>query len=69
MTLHRLRLDRAGWQAHRSTDVEITGLADCLADFGLPAKTPLDASRLGRPTCPSGRGTLAKRRLTSGVPR
>ena len=34
VTLHRLRLDRAGWQAHRSTDVEITGLADCLADFG-----------------------------------
>jgi RimJ/RimL family protein N-acetyltransferase len=36
VTRHRLRLDRAGWQAHRSTEVEITGLAGCLPDFGLP---------------------------------
>lgn len=36
-TLHRLRLDRASWQAHRSTEVEITGLAECLPDFGLTA--------------------------------
>jgi RimJ/RimL family protein N-acetyltransferase len=36
-TQHRLRLDRAGWQAHRTTEVEITGLAECLADFGLTA--------------------------------
>ena len=35
-TQHRLRLDRAGWQARRSTEVEITGLAECLPDFGLP---------------------------------
>lgn len=35
-TQHRLRLDRAGWQAHRSVDVEITGLAECRPDFGLP---------------------------------
>jgi RimJ/RimL family protein N-acetyltransferase len=35
-TQHRMRLDRAGWQAHRSVEVEITGLAPCLADFGLP---------------------------------
>ena len=33
----RLRLDRAAWRAHRSVDVEITGLAECLPDFGLPA--------------------------------
>lgn len=37
VTRHRLRLDRAGWRAHRKTDVEITGLAECLADFGLTA--------------------------------
>jgi RimJ/RimL family protein N-acetyltransferase len=35
-TQQRLRLDRAAWQAHRSIDVEITGLAECLPDFGLP---------------------------------
>ncbi len=35
-TQHRLRLDRAGWQAHRPVDVEITGLAECRPDFGLP---------------------------------
>lgn len=37
VTLQRLRLDRAAWQAHRPAEVEITGLADCLPDFGLPA--------------------------------
>jgi RimJ/RimL family protein N-acetyltransferase len=36
-TQHRLRLDRASWQAHRTIDVEITSLAECLADFGLTA--------------------------------
>jgi RimJ/RimL family protein N-acetyltransferase len=36
-TQHRLRLDRASWQAYRSVDVEITGLAECRPDFGLPA--------------------------------
>ena len=35
-TQHRLRLDRASWQAHRSVNVETTGLTDCLPDFGLP---------------------------------
>jgi RimJ/RimL family protein N-acetyltransferase len=34
-TQQRLRLDRAGWRAHRTTEVEITGLAECLPDFGL----------------------------------
>jgi hypothetical protein len=34
-TQQRLRLDRAGWRAHRATEVEITGLAECLPDFGL----------------------------------
>jgi RimJ/RimL family protein N-acetyltransferase len=32
----RLRLDRAGWQAHRRIEVAIIGLAECLPDFGLP---------------------------------
>jgi hypothetical protein len=30
-----LRLDRAGWQAHRQVPVEIAGLAPCLPSFGL----------------------------------
>jgi RimJ/RimL family protein N-acetyltransferase len=34
-TQQRLRLDRAGWRAHRTIEVEITGLADCLPEFGL----------------------------------
>jgi RimJ/RimL family protein N-acetyltransferase len=34
-TQQRLRLDRAGWRAHRTTEVQITGLAECLPDFGL----------------------------------
>lgn len=32
---HRLRLDRAAWQAHRIVPVEIEGLPHCLPDFGL----------------------------------
>lgn len=36
-TQQRLRLDRAGWRAHRTTEVQITGLAECLPDFGLTA--------------------------------
>ncbi len=32
---HRLRLNRASWQAHRQIEVKISGLAGCLADFGL----------------------------------
>jgi RimJ/RimL family protein N-acetyltransferase len=36
-TQHRLRLDREAWRAHRTTEVEITGLAECLPDFGLTA--------------------------------
>jgi RimJ/RimL family protein N-acetyltransferase len=35
-TIQLLRLDRAGWQAHRQVPVEITGLAPCLPSFGLP---------------------------------
>ena len=35
-TIQMLRLDRAGWQAHRQAPVEITGLAPCLPSFGLP---------------------------------
>ena len=34
--LQLLRLDRAGWAAHRRVPVEITGLAPCLPRFGLP---------------------------------
>ena len=34
--IQMLRLDRAGWQAHRQVPVEITGLAPCLPSFGLP---------------------------------
>ena len=26
---------REAWRAHRTTEVEITGLAECLPDFGL----------------------------------
>jgi RimJ/RimL family protein N-acetyltransferase len=33
--LHRLRLDRAGWQAHQRVEVEISGLDACLPSFGL----------------------------------
>ncbi len=36
-TRHRLRLDRASWESYRNIEVEITGLADCLPDFGLPS--------------------------------
>jgi RimJ/RimL family protein N-acetyltransferase len=33
--LHRYRLDRAAWEAHRTVPVDIEGLDGCLADFGL----------------------------------
>ena len=33
--LHRLRLDRAGWQAHQHVEVEISGLDGCLPSFGV----------------------------------
>jgi RimJ/RimL family protein N-acetyltransferase len=33
--IQMLRLDRAGWQAHRQVPVEIAGLAPCLPSFGL----------------------------------
>jgi len=36
VTLQRLRLTRADWQAHRSTEVHITGLEACLPMFGIP---------------------------------
>jgi len=34
-TLQRLRLTRADWEAHRSTEVRIAGLEPCLPMFGL----------------------------------
>ncbi|ARF72682.1 GNAT family N-acetyltransferase [Kitasatospora albolonga] len=34
-TMQRLRLDRAGWEKHRSTDVTVAGLDACRADFGV----------------------------------
>ncbi|MYR94089.1 MULTISPECIES: GNAT family N-acetyltransferase [unclassified Streptomyces] len=33
-TFQRLRLDRAGWEKHRSVDVTVEGLDACRADFG-----------------------------------
>lgn len=44
----RLRLDRAGWQAHRTVDVQIVGLAPCLPLFDLPPDRPGSDSG-GRP--------------------
>ncbi|MFE2501821.1 GNAT family N-acetyltransferase [Streptomyces rubiginosohelvolus] len=35
VTLRRLRLDRAGWEAHRSVDVSVEGLDACRAQFGV----------------------------------
>ncbi|MFJ3433473.1 GNAT family protein [Streptomyces cyaneofuscatus] len=35
VTLRRLRLDRAGWEKHRSVDVTVEGLDACRADFGV----------------------------------
>ncbi|WP_097945842.1 hypothetical protein [Streptomyces sp. ms115] len=35
VTLRRLRLDRAGWEAHRSVDVSVAGLDACRAQFGV----------------------------------
>ena len=34
VTLRRLRLDRGGWQAHRTVEVTIEGLAECRDMFG-----------------------------------
>ncbi|MFF2697795.1 GNAT family N-acetyltransferase [Streptomyces cyaneofuscatus] len=34
VTLQRVRLDRAGWEKHRSVDVTVEGLDACRADFG-----------------------------------
>lgn len=33
--LRRLRLDRAGWEKHRSVDVTVEGLDACRVDFGV----------------------------------
>lgn len=35
VTLRRLRLDRTGWEKHRSVDVTVEGLDACRADFGI----------------------------------
>ncbi|MER7698869.1 GNAT family protein [Streptomyces sp. NPDC096095] len=35
VTLRRLRLDRARWEAHRSVDVTAEGLDACRAEFGV----------------------------------
>ncbi|MEV7112769.1 GNAT family N-acetyltransferase [Streptomyces anulatus] len=35
VTLRRLRLDRARWEAHRSVDVTVEGLDACRAEFGV----------------------------------
>ncbi|MFE3720805.1 GNAT family N-acetyltransferase [Streptomyces cyaneofuscatus] len=35
VTLRRVRLDRAGWEKHRSVDVTVEGLDACRADFGV----------------------------------
>ncbi|MEU1944652.1 GNAT family protein [Streptomyces sp. NPDC020125] len=35
-TLQRLRLDRAAWEEHRTTSVEMIGLEPCRALFGAP---------------------------------
>ncbi|KAB2591721.1 GNAT family N-acetyltransferase [Streptomyces arboris] len=35
VTLQRLRLDRAGWEKHRSVHVTVEGLDACRADFGV----------------------------------
>lgn len=37
-TLRRLRLPRAGWEAHQSVPVTITGLAPCVRLFGISAE-------------------------------
>lgn len=34
VTLRRLRLDRARWEAHRRVDVVVEGLDPCRAEFG-----------------------------------
>lgn len=35
VTLRRLRLDRARWEAHRNVDVTVEGLDACRAEFGV----------------------------------
>ncbi|MGW6636816.1 GNAT family N-acetyltransferase [Streptomyces cyaneofuscatus] len=35
VTLQRVRLERAGWEKHRSVDVTVEGLDACRADFGV----------------------------------
>ncbi|MET9096025.1 GNAT family protein [Streptomyces cyaneofuscatus] len=35
VTFQRVRLDRAGWEKHRSVDVTVEGLDACRADFGV----------------------------------
>ncbi|MFD5678758.1 GNAT family N-acetyltransferase [Streptomyces bacillaris] len=34
-TLQRLRLDRSGWEKHRTVDVTVEGLDACRSDFGV----------------------------------
>lgn len=41
-TLHRLRLDRADWEAHRTVPVRIEGLEPCLPLFGLDGPPAAD---------------------------
>ncbi|HEX2498803.1 MAG TPA: GNAT family protein, partial [Actinomycetes bacterium] len=36
VTLQRMRLDRAQWEASRSTQMDIDGLTGCFGFFGLP---------------------------------
>ncbi|WP_327190373.1 GNAT family protein [Streptomyces xinghaiensis] len=38
-TLHRMRLDRAGWEAHRTVPVEVHGLEPCRELLGLPRES------------------------------
>ncbi len=42
-TLQRLRLTRADWEVHRSVEVRIEGLEECLALFGLAGGEPAAA--------------------------
>ncbi|WP_432035494.1 GNAT family N-acetyltransferase [Streptomyces cucumeris] len=39
-TVQRLRLDRAAWEEHRATPVEVRGLEPCRALFGAPPPAP-----------------------------
>ncbi|NSC22420.1 GNAT family N-acetyltransferase [Streptomyces albus subsp. chlorinus] len=52
-TLHRFRLDRAGWETHRTVPVEMTGLGPpALALFGVRAGRRRGAGHHGRETAP-----------------